>query len=379
MAPPETRCGSPAMKPLLPPASSGEKDLCASLRFSLLRVDGRARTSVVHLPHGDVRTPIFMPVGTYGAVKGLTCDLMHALHNEMIDRERGQGKTTKKRNALSEEEEGRNEHSRGDKRNTDGGGVKVGERYDGQEERKERDEEVVHKDKNMLREEKKSVKMACRETDEEEERSKGKKIRRDCSTRGESHFPYPNHTYFSHEEQRHRTSSILSRSFQTSPPSNSLPSFPFSSAEKSTTSSAPSSSSSLSSPPSRSSPSCPPLSSSSSPSSPSSSSFSSSFSPLSSVCTPCGDDRPLRRPPASFSPIILGNTFHLYLSVGIPRMQAAGGLHNFMRWGGNLLTDSGGFQMVSLFKIIDVREEGVEFDAGSLVSSQQQKSQRRDG
>jgi queuine tRNA-ribosyltransferase len=46
--------------------------------------------------------------------------------------------------------------------------------------------------------------------------------------------------------------------------------------------------------------------------------------------------------------IILGNTYHLYLRPGPERMKRLGGLHRFMRWERNLLTDSGGFQVFSL-------------------------------
>ncbi len=46
--------------------------------------------------------------------------------------------------------------------------------------------------------------------------------------------------------------------------------------------------------------------------------------------------------------IILGNTYHLYLRPGLERMRKLGGLHRFMRWERNLLTDSGGFQVFSL-------------------------------
>ena len=44
--------------------------------------------------------------------------------------------------------------------------------------------------------------------------------------------------------------------------------------------------------------------------------------------------------------IILGNTYHLALQPGTPLLEACGGLHGFMSWPRNLLTDSGGFQMV---------------------------------
>ena len=44
-------------------------------------------------------------------------------------------------------------------------------------------------------------------------------------------------------------------------------------------------------------------------------------------------------------PIILGNTYHLYLRPSVPILQQAGGLHKFMGWEGNILTDSGGYQV----------------------------------
>lgn len=57
--------------------------------------------------------------------------------------------------------------------------------------------------------------------------------------------------------------------------------------------------------------------------------------------------------------IILGNTYHLYLRVGIEKMKALGGLHKFSGYSGNFLTDSGGFQAFSLGG--KRREEGIEF------------------
>lgn len=42
-------------------------------------------------------------------------------------------------------------------------------------------------------------------------------------------------------------------------------------------------------------------------------------------------------------------------------MESCGGLHNFMGWSRNLLTDSGGFQMVSLLELAEITEEGVKF------------------
>jgi queuine tRNA-ribosyltransferase len=59
--------------------------------------------------------------------------------------------------------------------------------------------------------------------------------------------------------------------------------------------------------------------------------------------------------------IILSNTYHLYLRPGTEVIGAAGGLHNFMRWDRNILTDSGGFQVFSLAPMRKIRDEGVRF------------------
>nr|XP_033780759.1 queuine tRNA-ribosyltransferase catalytic subunit 1 [Geotrypetes seraphini] len=59
--------------------------------------------------------------------------------------------------------------------------------------------------------------------------------------------------------------------------------------------------------------------------------------------------------------ICLGNTYHLGMRPGPELMEKAGGLHGFMNWKHNLLTDSGGFQMVSLVELSEVTEEGVTF------------------
>ena len=59
--------------------------------------------------------------------------------------------------------------------------------------------------------------------------------------------------------------------------------------------------------------------------------------------------------------IILGNTYHLALQPGTDLIAEFGGLHQFMNWGNNLLTDSGGFQMVSLLDLAEITEEGVKF------------------
>ncbi len=58
---------------------------------------------------------------------------------------------------------------------------------------------------------------------------------------------------------------------------------------------------------------------------------------------------------------ILGNTYHLYLRPGAEIMGKCGGLHSFMGWDGNILTDSGGFQVFSLSKLRKILPEGVRF------------------
>lgn len=61
------------------------------------------------------------------------------------------------------------------------------------------------------------------------------------------------------------------------------------------------------------------------------------------------------------APIILGNTYHLYLRPGHELLARHGGLHGFASWPGSILTDSGGFQVFSLSSLRKIREEGVEF------------------
>ncbi len=61
------------------------------------------------------------------------------------------------------------------------------------------------------------------------------------------------------------------------------------------------------------------------------------------------------------APVILGNTYHLYLRPGTDVMLQAGGLHAFMNWPGALLTDSGGYQVFSLSKIRKLEADGVVF------------------
>ena len=61
------------------------------------------------------------------------------------------------------------------------------------------------------------------------------------------------------------------------------------------------------------------------------------------------------------APIILGNTYHLFLRPGHELIRQLGGLHKFMSWPGAILTDSGGFQVFSLSKIRKITDEGVIF------------------
>ncbi|MBP6073029.1 MAG: tRNA guanosine(34) transglycosylase Tgt [Flavobacterium sp.] len=59
--------------------------------------------------------------------------------------------------------------------------------------------------------------------------------------------------------------------------------------------------------------------------------------------------------------IILGNTYHLYLRPQVDILEKAGGLHKFMNWDRNILTDSGGYQVYSLSANRKIKEEGVKF------------------
>ncbi len=61
--------------------------------------------------------------------------------------------------------------------------------------------------------------------------------------------------------------------------------------------------------------------------------------------------------------ILLGNTYHLMLRPGAERIARLGGLHKFMRWDGPILTDSGGFQVMSLSTIRKITEEGAQFQS----------------
>ena len=61
--------------------------------------------------------------------------------------------------------------------------------------------------------------------------------------------------------------------------------------------------------------------------------------------------------------VVLGNTYHLMLRPGAAVLEAAGGLHNFMKWQGPILTDSGGFQVFSLAKMRKFTEDGCRFNS----------------
>ncbi len=61
--------------------------------------------------------------------------------------------------------------------------------------------------------------------------------------------------------------------------------------------------------------------------------------------------------------IILGNTYHLMLRPSAERVAKLGGLHKFMNWPGPILTDSGGFQVMSLSQLNKVTEQGVSFQS----------------
>ena len=58
---------------------------------------------------------------------------------------------------------------------------------------------------------------------------------------------------------------------------------------------------------------------------------------------------------------MLSNNYHLFLTTGEKILQQQRGCHNFMRWNNNLLTDSGGLQIVSLDSQNTIHEEGVSF------------------
>ena len=79
---------------------------------------------------------------------------------------------------------------------------------------------------------------------------------------------------------------------------------------------------------------------------------------------------------ASGADIILGNTYHLMLRPGAERMAKLGGLHRFMGWDRPILTDSGGYQVMSLSELTKISEDGVAF-ASHLDGSRHMLSPER--
>ena len=81
--------------------------------------------------------------------------------------------------------------------------------------------------------------------------------------------------------------------------------------------------------------------------------------------------------------ILLANTYHLLLRPGVGTVRQVGGLHRFMDWDGAILTDSGGFQVMSLTELNRVREAGVEFrshlDGSRHVLSPEEAIRAQDG
>src|SRR5271155_4650865 len=80
---------------------------------------------------------------------------------------------------------------------------------------------------------------------------------------------------------------------------------------------------------------------------------------------------------ASGADILLGNTYHLMLRPGAERVAALGGLHEFMRWPYPILTDSGGFQVMSLSPLRKVTDAAVTFRShldGAMVELTPERS-----
>ncbi len=74
--------------------------------------------------------------------------------------------------------------------------------------------------------------------------------------------------------------------------------------------------------------------------------------------------------------ILLGNTYHLMLRPGAERVASLGGLHKFMNWDKPILTDSGGFQVMSLSKLRKITEKGVTFQSHTDGSSYELSPER---
>ena len=81
--------------------------------------------------------------------------------------------------------------------------------------------------------------------------------------------------------------------------------------------------------------------------------------------------------------ILLANTYHLSLRPGVETVRRMGGLHRFMSWNRSILTDSGGFQVMSLSPLRRIRDEGVEFrshlDGKKLMLTPEEAIRIQDG
>ncbi len=84
------------------------------------------------------------------------------------------------------------------------------------------------------------------------------------------------------------------------------------------------------------------------------------FMPVGTQATVKATPPPWLRDPIG-AQIVLGNTYHLLLRPGVERIERAGGLHRFMGWDGPILTDSGGYQVLSLAELRRVSDRGVTF------------------
>ena len=86
---------------------------------------------------------------------------------------------------------------------------------------------------------------------------------------------------------------------------------------------------------------------------------------------------------AAGADILLANTYHLSLRPGVDTVRRMGGLHRFMAWRHAILTDSGGFQVMSLSPLRKIRDEGVEFrshlDGSKMMLSPEEAVRIQDG
>ncbi len=86
---------------------------------------------------------------------------------------------------------------------------------------------------------------------------------------------------------------------------------------------------------------------------------------------------------AAGTELVLANTYHLWLRPGVDTVRRLGGLHRFMSWNRGILTDSGGFQVMSLSPLRKIRDEGVEFrshlDGRKLMLTPEEAIRIQDG